>query len=176
MDQPRQATTPPPRSGFTRIVDLFGWAGVAALLVPTLLVCADIAWRRAVGGAFIDVFDITQLCLVMCAAWTIPYGFVHRTHINMDLLVGRLPPRARGVLDAVIHVGTAALFVLLAVLAWNATVLHYDYQDSTQNLGIPVVWHWGIFLLGLALSILACLWRARRALGGEPGERAGPPA
>ncbi len=176
MDQPRQATTPPPRSGFTRIVDLFGWAGVAALLVPTLLVCADIAWRRAVGGAFIDVFDITQLCLVACAAWTIPYGFVHRTHINMDLLVGRLPPRARGVLDAVIHVGTAALFVLLAVLAWNATVLHYDYQDSTQNLGIPVVWHWGIFLLGLALSILACLWRARRALGGEPGERAGPPA
>lgn len=169
MDQPRQATTPPPRSGFTRIVDLFGWAGVAALLVPTLLVCADIAWRRAVGGAFIDVFDITQLCLVACAAWTIPYGFVHRTHIGMDLLVERLPPGARRALEAIVHLATAALFVLLAALAWDATKLHHAYQDSTQNLGIPVVWHWGIFLVGLVLSILACLWRVRRVLA-TPGE------
>lgn len=175
MDQPRQAATATPRSGFTRLVDAFGWAGIAALLVPTLLVCADIAWRRAVGGAFVDVFDITQLCLVACAAWTIPYGFVHRTHIGMDLLVERLPPRARGVLEAVVHLATAALFILLAALAWEATKLHHAYQDSTQNLGIPVVWHWGIFLAGLVLSILACLWRVRRALTGERGTGSGAP-
>jgi TRAP-type C4-dicarboxylate transport system permease small subunit len=172
MQQPRQPAAAPPRSAFARIVDLFGSLGVAALLVPTLLVCADIAWRRIVGGAFVDVFDITQLCLVACAAWTIPYGFVHRTHIGMDLLVARLPARARNLLELVAHLVSAALFLLLAWLAWNAARLHHAYQDTTQNLGIPVTWHWGIFLAGLVLSILACLWRARRALGAGRGDTA----
>lgn len=164
MNEPDPADRDTSRSAFARIVDLFGWAGVAALLVPTLLVCADIIWRRAVGGAFVDIYDITQLCLVACAAWTIPYGFVHRTHITMDLLVERLPAGLRMALEAIIHIVSALLFVLLGWLAWHATQLHYDYQDTTQNLGIPVTYHWIIFLLGLGLTTLACLWRARRAL------------
>lgn len=173
MDEAGQADRDPPRSAFTRTVDFFGWAGVAALLVPTLLVCADIIWRRAVGGAFVDIFDITQLCLVACAAWTIPYGFIHRTHISMDLLVERLPARVQAALEAIIHLASALLFALLGWLAWHATRLHYGYGDTTQNLGIPVTWYWMIFLIGLALTTLACLWRVRRALADARANRPG---
>src|SRR5690606_20240952 len=104
------------------------------------------------------------MCLVACAAWTIPYAFVHGTHIRMDLLARRLPERVRAALEAIIHLFSALLFALLAWLAWDATKLHYAYQDTTQNLGIPVTWYWAIFLVGLALTILACLWRVRRAV------------
>lgn len=172
MAEAEQPDRDPPRSAFTRTIDFFGWAGIAALLVPTFLFCADIIWRRVVGGAFVDVFDITQLCLVACAAWTIPYGFVHDTHINMDLVIDRLPAGVRRMLEMVIHVVCALLFALLAWLAWQATLLHHAYQDTTQNLGIPVTWHWGIFVVGLVLTTLACLWRVRRALAAR---RAGGP-
>ncbi len=175
MAEAEEPDRDPPRSAFTRTVDFFGWAGVAALLAPTLMVCVDIAWRRVVGGAFVDVFDIAQLFLVACAAWTIPYGFVHGTHISMDLLVERLPAGVRRALEAIIHLMCALLFALLGWLAWQAALLHHAYQDTTQNLGIPVTWHWGIFLLGLALTILACLWRARRALVAPPEGEAGAP-
>lgn len=175
MDEAGEPDRDPPRSAFTRTVDFFAWAGVAALLVPTLLVCADIVWRRAVGGAFVDVYDITQMCLVACAAWTIPYGFIHGTHINMDLLVSRMPAGVQAALEAIIHLASALLFALLFWLAWNATQLHYGYGDTTQNLGIPVTWYWLIFLIGLGLSTLACLWRVRRALAGRRASTAGVP-
>lgn len=163
---------PPPSQAsgwFVRTTDFFAWVAVAALLVPTLLICADIIWRRAVGGAFVDVFDIAQLALVAVASWSIPFGFVHGNHVSVDLLIERLPQAAQDVADAVIHFVCALLFLLLAWFAWGSMRLHYGYGDTTQNLGIPVVYYWAVFLSGLALTILACLWRVAQALGHSRG-------
>ncbi|MEJ2625327.1 MAG: TRAP transporter small permease [Pseudolabrys sp.] len=158
-----------------RVIDAFGLTGVAALLIPIVLTCTDIVWRRAIGGAFIDTFDITKLCLVTVAAWTIPYGFVHGCHVTVDLIVERLPGRVQDVADFVISLAGAVLFMFLGGLAWTSAALHYGYHDTTQNLQIPVVYYWAIFIVGLALTAIACLWRAgmswRRFMdraGGEP--------
>ena len=155
---------------FVRVVDCFAWLGVAALLVPMLLVCADIVWRRAVGGAFIDVFDIGQLGLVAVASWSIPYGFVHGNHVSVDLLIERLPPAGRNLGTAVIYAICALLFVLLTWFAWGALRLHQGYGDTTQNLGLPVIWYWAVFLMGMILTICACCWRVARALDHRQAE------
>lgn len=168
--QPEQTGRDAPGGGraslLVRLIGAFGWAGIAALLVPTVLICADIVWRRAIGGAFMDTFDITKLCLVAVAAWSIPYGFVHGSHVSVGILVERLPARAQILFDGVIHTAAALLFALLGWFAWHAAALHVSYHDTTQNLGIPVIYYWVVFLVGLALTILACLWRAARALRG----------
>lgn len=162
-----------PLPGVARGIGMFGWVGVAVLIVPIVLTCADILWRRIVGGAFLDTFDITKLCLVTVAAWSIPYGFVHGSHVTVDLLLERLPARIQGLADMAIHLVSAALFVVLGWLAWTAAVLHYGYGDTTQNLEIPVVYYWAIFIVGLALAVAACLWRsyaAWRRMTGPVGE------
>ena len=161
------------RSGwFVRLTRLFAWLGVLALLVPTLLICADIIWRRVVGGAFIDVFDIAQLALVAAASWSIPFAFVHGNHVSVDLLIERLPQRVQRMVDAIIHLAGALLFALLAWFGWQSASLHHSYGDTTQNLGLPVLAYWVVFLVGLVLTVLACLWRVWRALkarGPVPG-------
>lgn len=172
---PREgAAQPPPARWFVRLTSLLAWLGVLALLVPTLLICADIVWRRAVGGAFMDVFDIAQLALVAAACWTIPFAFVHGNHVSVDLLVERFPARAQHAADAIIHLLSALLFALLAWFGAQGAWLHYSYGDTTQNLGLPVIGYWLVFLIGLVLTVLACLWRAWRALHGAGPVPAGP--
>lgn len=146
-----------------RGISAFGYAGVALLLVSVVLTCADIVWRRVVGGAFVDTFDITKLCLVAVASLSIPYGFIHGNHVTVDLFIERFSARAQGLVDAVIHLVSAAVFVGIGWLAWKALMLHYGYHDTTQNLGIPVIYYWGIFIFGMALSFVACLWQAWHA-------------
>lgn len=153
----------PPDGLFAGTVEVFGWAGVAALLVPTLLICADIVWRRVVGGAFMDIFDIAQLGLVAIASWSIPYAFVHGTHVSVGILADRFPPGVQRWLDVLTYLACALLFTLFAVLAWKSTALHYGYGDTTENLELPLVLYWAVFLIGLGLSILSCLWCAWRA-------------
>lgn len=152
-----------PAGWFVRIVDVFAWIGVLALMVPVVLVCADIIWRRAVGGAFVDVYDIAKFGLVFVACWSIPYGFVHGNHVSVDLLP--LPARLQHWITVMKYLVSAALFMLLTWFAWHGAMLHYRYQDITQNLGIPVIYYWIVFLVGLVLAILACLWRAGKAMG-----------
>ncbi|MCK9515831.1 MAG: TRAP transporter small permease [Ottowia sp.] len=169
------AAARPPGGWFVRLTGLFAWLGVLALLVPTLLICADIIWRRVVGGAFIDVFDIAQLALVAAASWSIPFAFVHGNHISVDLLVERLPLRVQRAADAVIHLVSALLFALLAWFGWQSARLHHGYGDTTQNLGLPVLAYWVVFLMGLALTVLACLWRVWRALKAGGAVQGVPP-
>lgn len=150
----------PSLSLLARGISAFGYIGVALLLVSIVLTCADIVWRRVVGGAFVDTFDITKLCLVAVASFSIPYGFIHGNHVTVDLLSERFTQRTQDLADAVIHLVSAFVFVGVGWLAWKALMLHYGYQDTTQNLGIPVIYYWGIFIFGIALSLIACLWRA----------------
>lgn len=146
-----------------RVIDVFGWAGVVALLVPTFLTCADIVWRRAVGGAFMDIFDLTQLCLVALASWSIPYGYMHGHHVCVDLLVDRFAPQVQALFALVIYLASAALFALLTWFAWDGAMLHYRHADATQNLGLPLVWYWTVFLIGMVLTVLACAAQAGAA-------------
>lgn len=167
MDATRTTPVDPPSAapaGLTAgITEFFAWAGVAALLVPTLLVCADIAWRRIVGGAFMDTFDIAQLGLIMIASWSIPYAFVQGAHVSVGIVADHFPRSVQRGLDVITYLACALLFVLLTVLAWQSAALHHSYGDVTENLGLPLLIYWGAFLIGMLLSIAGSLWCAWQA-------------
>jgi TRAP-type C4-dicarboxylate transport system permease small subunit len=153
-----------------RIVRLLALAGVATLIVAIALTWADIIWRRVVGGAFVDVVDIIKLCLVAAASFAIPYGFVRGSHVTVDLVAERFPPRARLLLEAVVSMAGAALLGLLLYLSWFAAQQRYAYGDMSLNLRIPMIIYWGLFLCGLALSVAVTLERAvRNALAARSG-------
>lgn len=147
-----------------RLVSLLALCGVATLIVAIALTWADIVWRRVVGGAFVDVVDIIKLCLVAAASFAIPYGFVRGSHVTVDILAERLPGRARLLLDAAVYLGGAALLALLLYLSWFAALQRYAFGDVSQNLRIPMIYYWGLFLCGLGLSVLVTLERTIRSL------------
>jgi TRAP-type C4-dicarboxylate transport system permease small subunit len=150
----------PPGRGLARFVSAFAYVGIAALIVAIALTCADIVWRRVVGGAFMDITDVTKLCLVAAASWSIPYGFIHATHVTVDLVAERFTRGVQLALELAISLMAAALLAFLLWLSWDAAQLRYLYGDVSPNLRIPMILYWGILLSGLALSVVAALWRA----------------
>jgi len=144
----------------------FAFLGIAGLGIAVALTCADILWRRIVGGAFIDIVDITSLCLVAAASWTIPYAFLNGHHVTVEIVADRLPARIRARLAVFAALLGAALLAFLFWLGTGSAAQALSYGDRTLNLGIPMIVLWAIFLWGLALSVLANLWLAMS--GGPP--------
>ncbi|HEX2255372.1 MAG TPA: TRAP transporter small permease subunit [Afifellaceae bacterium] len=132
------APTPqPPPTMLGRVLDpvvsVAALSGVATLIVAIGLTWADIVWRRVVGGAFVDIVDINKLCLTAAASFAIPYGFVRGSHVTVDLLAERLPPRARPWLDAAVLLSGAALLALILYLYWFAALQRYAFGDMSQK-------------------------------------------
>jgi len=160
------APQPPPTPlgrALDAVVSVAALVGVATLIVAIALTWADIVWRRVVGGAFVDIVDITKLCLTAAASFAIPYGFVRGSHVTVDLVAERLPPRARLWLYALVMLAGAALLALILYLSWFAAWQRYAYGDVSLNLRIPMILYWGLFLAGLALSVAVALERAARS-------------
>lgn len=161
----QQRQPPPTAVGrlLDRLVSVLAVCGLATLIVAIALTWADIVWRRVVGGAFVDIVDITRLCLTAAASFAIPYGFVRGSHVTVDIVAERLPPRPRRWLDAAVLLAAAALLALLLYLSSLSALQSHTFRDRTLNLGIPLIYYWSLFLAGLALSVLVALERAVRA-------------
>lgn len=87
-----------------------------------------------------------------------------RAHLGLSLVADALPPRARGVLDAAVLLGTSAFFLATAWYGGKVVALQVE-NDLTTSLGYPA------WLVGLAVPVGALLvvvraaeawWRHRR--------------
>lgn len=138
-----------------RTTAVFAFIGVSLLVIAVGLVVTDIVWRRLLGGAVIGVIDLTQLCVMAAAFWSIPYAFSKRAHVTVDLLSARLGRGTRLWLDVLGGVLSLALMVLILYLGWQRAFEQWQYGDVSQDLGIPLLWYWAFLLSGAALAGIA---------------------
>jgi TRAP-type C4-dicarboxylate transport system permease small subunit len=82
----------------------------------------------------------------------------------VDFITDRLPRRARAGIQAASALLGAAL---LAAILWHSVgqaLIQFRQGDRSQTLGIPMLWYWAPLVAGVALSVLAVLLVAARAL------------
>ncbi|WP_051332557.1 TRAP transporter small permease [Cucumibacter marinus] len=140
-----------------RLTEALALLGITALVGAIVVVVLDIVLRRLGGRSFIGTVDLTQLCLVAAASWSIPYAFSRGAHVTVDLISGWLPRGMPQVLDAIALVTGAALLAFLFYLSWGRAMEQLAYGDVSQDLAIPMIWYWVFLLSGLAVSVLAAL-------------------
>ncbi len=139
--------------------------GVAAYAAAALVTLADILGRRA-GFAVPGVVDLVQL-FVLAGAWlVIPYAFLARAHVSVDLLTERLPARARRALEAVAGLVAVAVLAPATWRAYESLLMQMRFGDRSQQLGIPMVWYWSPLILGMALSAAVAAAMAVAAVSG----------
>lgn len=156
-----------------RITAVFAFVGISLLVIAVGLVITDIVWRRVLGGAVIGVIDLTQLCVMAAAFWSIPYAFSTRAHVTVDLLSANLGRRTRLWLDALGGVLSLALMALILYLGWQRAFEQWQYGDVSQDLGIPLILYWAFLLSGTALAgIAAAAAFVRDAVDAGAGVRA----
>jgi TRAP-type mannitol/chloroaromatic compound transport system permease small subunit len=144
--------------GFVRAVDAANdWIGRAAawLTLGCVLTCfAVVVLRYALnlGFPWMQELYVWQHAAVFMAG--AGYTFLHRGHVNVDILYGQMPPRRRAWLDIL---GTVIfLFPWLAVVAATATpfvAASWSIREASNTAnGMP-----GLFLLKSLLLVFCAL-------------------
>ncbi len=138
-----------------RFLKMLSLIGTAALVIGVLLTMTDIGLRSFSTLTVKGIVDIMQLCVLVGAMLAIPYGFASDQHVAIDLFVERMPVRAQ----IALRIFAAVLAVLfLAGVFWFSLQQALTEQaggDRSQTIGIPMIWYWTPFLIGIGLSVLA---------------------
>lgn len=152
--------------GFVLLPELI--AGVA--LVVAIAVTGTNAFTRYLVGF---TYAGTDEIVCMAFAWTVFPGaaaaFRRGMHYGIDLFVGLLPSRARGIADLFTRLAVTAIVAYVAWLSWiltrsagskvmTATRIPYTYFDAAMLLG---------FLLMAVYSAWFLIRDARALVGGK---------
>jgi TRAP-type mannitol/chloroaromatic compound transport system permease small subunit len=171
--------------GLRRVLDRLGTIMNAVagwvFVLCALFIVFDVVGRRW-GISSKATVEITGYMLAFGIAWGLTDALTTRAHVRVDIVVTRLPLRARAWMHAL---ALAFLVTLNAVLAWRCWGVVEDSwlfgaRDSSA-LTIPLVVPQGLWALGItvfaALSALTLLEVLLLLLGGRAAEvdrRLGP--
>ena len=132
-------------------------AGVALLMLMTLVLMADISTRRTLNFAILGTIDLTQLAVMLAVFFALPLAFLHDSHVNVDFFTSRLPPRALAALNCAVALLSTALLAAIVWFSLGQARIQFAQGDKSMTLGIPMLVYWVPMLLGTALSVLAAL-------------------
>jgi len=140
-----------------RLLQAVAVAGLAILALAIALTIADILARAMLNASITGMIDITQLCVMAMAFWSIPYAFIRDGHVRITFATEGLPLRVRASLDALAALAGAAVVGLIGWLGYEQALSALRYGDSSQTIGIPMIWYWVFLVSGCALSLGATI-------------------
>ena len=132
-------------------------AGVAALMV-------DIAARKTVGFSILGMIDLTQLAQMACVFLVLPLAFLKESHVSVDFITERFPPRLRAAIECFSALLAVALLAAILWYSWGQARIQVSQGDRSVTLGIPMLWYWAPLLAGTLLSIAASVLVFLKAL------------
>lgn len=145
----------------SRAMTVAGWC----YLLITLLICFDILARRLLGFSTESTTELTGYLMAIGMSWGLAGTLLERGHVRIDVLVQKLPLRAR----VWLHLASLlALLVTTAFFVYGGVSLARDSFDfgatDLSTLRTPLVIPQGLWAAGLALMMLTTLALATRSV------------
>jgi TRAP-type C4-dicarboxylate transport system permease small subunit len=148
------------------------WSGAAFFLLSFYITYDALA--RYYGLPYSGITDeISSYVLGIGGVWGMAYGLKVGAHVRIDLVIGRLGPRARALLDVFAGAMTLGFAALLAWHAWGQAIesLQLDTRSITV-LRAPLAIPQAMIALGYTLlAVQAAAMLARGASLGVGGDR-----
>lgn len=94
-------------------------AASAILAVMMFLLAADVIGRYFFNRPVLGSIEITEFMMATMVFLGLAYTQMHKGHINVDVLIGRLSPRAQAVLSSITTFATLGVF---ALISWRCVV------------------------------------------------------
>jgi TRAP-type C4-dicarboxylate transport system permease small subunit len=153
-----------------RLVTLVEWWAVCLLAGLTVVVCLGVFFRYVLNASLVWYDEFASYLLV----WLTFYGAVvaqyYQRHINFDLLVEKLAPLARRVVDVVAEAAVLGFQFVLLYYGWILTERMGD--ETTISLPwIKVAWVNSVLPITGALMLLISVTRLTGIVFLKPSER-----
>lgn len=141
-----------PPTAFSRYIgkasDLLGFASAILILVAMLVVSYAALVRYIVGASTVWQTELSIYFLMFAAFCGAGFGLKHGDHVQIDLVVVRLPEKAQRVVRLVAAV---LALLLLAVVAQMALANWWETAQSGRRSG--TAWNPPLFLPHLILPV-----------------------
>ncbi|GAA4889535.1 TRAP transporter small permease [Streptomonospora salina] len=138
-----------------RIARSLAHIGGAALVAMMLLLIANIV-LRAFSAPIQSTYELVSMAALVITAMALGEAQVHKSHVAVDILTGRMGRRVRIAIAAVVTIASVALFTQLALSLADYARAMYATGSATEALRVM---HWplvGVVLVGV-LGMLAAL-------------------
>ena len=145
-----------------RITGIGMAVGAAFLVGMMVLIVANVIYRLT-GHVIVGSFEISELLIVVTAAFALGYAAVQKSHVDVGIVVSHFPPRWQAALEALtsfLSIGT------WAVAAWAGSLILFDrwHTEESELLLIPFSPFRLVLFLGLILIALVYLIYLLKAL------------
>lgn len=106
---------------------LLGIAGVA-LLAMVFLVVGNIVMRQ-VASSFGGATEIVGWLTAVVVSLSLAYAQMNKAHVELDILVARLPMRLQALLQALVALVSLLFFAMVAIKLWE-----YGYSAMQRGM------------------------------------------
>ncbi len=143
--------------GLRWVVNALAWVAGAGLMAMVLVTTADVLLRKF-NLSLTGAYDLVKIAATLTVAAALPYTTAIKGHVAIEFFFQKLGRRGRIVVDALMRLGGAALF---ALLAWGCV----DYGNSLRQKGevsmtlqLPIFWLPYVLAGSCALVVLIKLY------------------
>jgi TRAP-type C4-dicarboxylate transport system permease small subunit len=147
---------------------VFNWIAGVGLIVMLLLVIGDIVGIKALAQPIPGGIEIVAFLGVVVIGFAIAWTQVLHGHIQVDIIVMKLPPRAKAAVDILISILGIAFFVVLAWQTWvyGQTMLSTGEVSMTKRIPFyPFIWGLAFCYLVTVLVLVIDLCKAILKVG-----------
>lgn len=135
-----------------------GWLFVLCALFVTF----DVLARKFLGFSSQSTTELSGYMLGVGIAWGLAGALDARTHVRIDILIQKVPPRWRGYLHWLALASLAVFAGFLAYGAWHTTMESWDFRATDNSLlKTPLIIPQGLWLFGIgvfgAMAVLRVL-------------------
>jgi TRAP-type C4-dicarboxylate transport system permease small subunit len=144
------------------VLNAIGTVWVAAI---TVLICGDIIGRALFSRPIIGVPEIVKVSVVAIVWLQMAHTLKIGGHLRSDVVIGRLSPRRRALVNLVAYALGAAVFGLLVYSGWHTMIVAWELGEfeGEEPVRVPTYPLRSIVLLGAALTALQFLLMAADA-------------
>jgi C4-dicarboxylate transporter DctQ subunit len=109
-----------------------------------LSVTADVVLRFAFGRGLVWSFEVTEFLLLYIPMLTLPWLARQRAHIQIDVVISRLPHAAAARLDILACALVAAICIFIAY--WSTIATLDAYERGIENAGLVAWPRWALLV------------------------------
>lgn len=125
-----------------------GWLFVLCALFVTF----DVLARKFLGFSSQSTTELSGYMLGVGIAWGLAGALDARTHVRIDILIQKVPPRWRGYLHWLALASLAVFAGFLVYGAWHTTIESWDFKATDNSLlKTPLVIPQGLWLIGIGV-------------------------
>jgi TRAP-type transport system small permease protein len=128
--------------------------GAGVLVVMMFLSAMDVLLRYFLNHPISGALELTQYMMLIVVVSGLAHGTIEKSHIRVEVLIERCPPKMKSILYAFMSLLTLGLFLLMARQAFLYGVMLFNSNLTSPVLFIPAFPF--AILLGLGMCVF-CL-------------------